>query len=238
MTRTGIVAALTAEARTLARRPIPAGELICLTKDVLIKISGVGPERASQAARTLLASGATALLSWGTGGGLVPVLSSGSLVLPQTIIAADQTIYHVNPAWHERVCGRMKGHLDFRTEPVAESASVLAHSDEKAALSCRTGAIAVDMESAAVAAVAQAAGVPFLAVRVISDPVTVSIPMNALRAVDEFGQLKVFKLIEILVKNPTAVLALVHLGRDFRTARRTLEKVAKLIEDGFLVPEE
>jgi adenosylhomocysteine nucleosidase len=81
--------------------------------------------RASQAAKMLLESGATALLSWGIAGGLIPELSPGSLVLPQTIIAADQTIYHVNTTWHERLCRKMKGHLDFHTEPIAESTSVL-----------------------------------------------------------------------------------------------------------------
>ena len=237
LTCIGIVAALNAEARTLAKQPITAGELIHLTEDVFIRISGVGPRRAYLASKTLLGKGVTALLSWGVAGALIPRVSSGSLVLPQAIIAADQTIYPVNAAWHARLCKELKGHLDFHTEPVAESTSVLASSEEKAALFRRTGAIAVDMESGAVAAVAHGAGIPFIAIRVIADPATMAIPLSVLTVVDEFGQLRMLKLIRGLAKHPTEVLALVRLSRNFRAARTTLAMVARLAGSKFFVPE-
>ncbi len=91
--RLGIIAATAAEARTLAKAPIPPGELIHLPTGSLMLLSGMGAHRARLAARTLLENGATALVSWGVAGGLAPGLSPGSLILPETIIAIDQSVY-------------------------------------------------------------------------------------------------------------------------------------------------
>jgi len=231
------VVALAAEARILARRPVKAGELIRLSEDVFIQISGVGPRRACLAAQTLLGKGVTALISWGIAGGLIFKHHPGSLVLPKAIIAADQSTYPVNSAWHERLCRQLRGHVGFHTEPVAESTSVLTSSEEKAALFRRTGAIAVDMESGAVAAVAHGAGVPYIAIRVIADPSNVAIPISALTVVDEFGQLRILKLIRGLVKHPTEVLTLARLSQNFRAAQTTLATVAQLVGNRFFVPE-
>jgi adenosylhomocysteine nucleosidase len=93
------------------------------------------------------------------------------------------------------------------------------------------------MESGAVAAQALGAGVPFLAVRVIADPASASIPMSALAIVDEFGRLRVFKLIEVLGRDPTAVPALIRQGRYFHAAQRTLRRIVRLAGNKFLIPE-
>ena len=214
-----------------------AGKIISLDEDVLVQVSGIGPKRASRAAKTLLERGATALVSWGIAGGLVPELSPGSLVLPQTILSTDQTIYTVDAAWRDRFSRKMTGDMVIHAEPVAESTSVLIHPDEKAGLHKRTGAVAVDMESGAVAAEAHRAGVPFLVVRVIADPSSASIPMSALAIVDDFGQLRVFKLIKVLGRDPAVVAALVRQGRYFRAAQRTLRRIARLAGNRFLMPE-
>jgi len=84
----GIIAAVTAEARTLTRRPskrradlsVGRGHADCF---------GGGPNAGCQDFRALLESGATALLSWGSAGGLASRVSTGSLILPKTVIASD-----------------------------------------------------------------------------------------------------------------------------------------------------
>jgi len=224
--RPGIIAAMVAEARILAKGPILPSELTLLPEGGMMLLSGVGTSRARLAARTLLERGATALVSWGAAGGLAPGLSPGSLILPETIIAADQSAYHVDAAWHERLCGRLKGHVEIHKGPLAESTVVVAGCAEKAILFRRTGAIAVDMESASIAAVAKEVRLPFLVIRAITDPPEMDIPRCALQSIDEFGRVRPLKLVQCLVSNPMQLIALGRLSRNFRAAQATLATVA------------
>jgi adenosylhomocysteine nucleosidase len=185
-----------------------------------------------------LENGATALLSWGCAGGLDPKLSPGGLLLPKTVITSDQILYHVDATWHESLCNRLKGHVAFQTEPVVESATVVRTPAEKVILFRKTGAIGVDMESAAVAAVAQEVGVPFMVVRAVADSTDKTIPDIALNAIDEFGRLSFLKLIQGLAKDPTELLALVRIARNYRAAQRTLAAVARLAGNNLLIPQD
>lgn len=201
----------------------------------MLQVSGTGPRRADLTARTLLEKGATALLSWGSAGGLAPKLSPGSLILPKTVIASDHSFYHVDAAWHEGLCNRLKGHVTFHTEPMVESTTVVCSTAEKVILFRETGAIGVDMESAAVAAVAQEAGLPFMVVRAVADSADTTIPYSTLNAVDEFGRLSFLKLMRGLAGHPTELFALVRIGRGYRAAQMTLSKVARLTGSNLLV---
>ena len=235
----GIVAALIAEARSLTKEPLAVGELIHLPDGGRLQISGMGGDRARVAAQALLGNGVTALLSWGSAAGLIPDLLPGSVILPKTVIAADRTpdriLYPVDATWHERLSIRLRDHLNVHTGPLAESLTVVTTPDEKAALSSRTGAIAADMESGAVARVAYEAGVPFMVIRVVSDPFDLAIPACALAASDEFGQVRFSKLRKLAL-HPSELLTLARLGRNFRAARAALEKVARLVGTDLLVP--
>ena len=238
MSHLGIIVAVTAEARSLTREPIPRGEPIRLPDGTVLNVSGMGPRRAAVASRALLEKGARALLSWGSAGGLVPKLSPGSLILPKTVIGSNQFLYHVDATWHESLCKRLIGHVDFQTEPVVESTTVVRTPAEKVILFRKTGAIGVDMESASVAAVAQEAGVPFMAVRAVADSTDKTIPDFALNAVDEFGRLSFLKLIQGLAEYPTELFALVRIARNYRAAQRTLAAVARLAGNNLLVPQD
>ena len=235
LSRLGIVVAVTAEARSLVKQPVAVGEIIYLPQGGMLQISGIGPRRADLAARSLLEKGAAALLSWGSAGGLAPKLSPGSLILPRIVIASNRSFYYVDASWHRDLCNRLKGQVHFHTEPLAESATVVCSPSEKTALYRQTGAIGVDMESAAVAAVAREEGVPFMVVRAVADSANTTVPYSTVNAVDGFGRLNLLKLIRGLVKHPTELFALVRVGRNYRAAQRSLETAARLIGNDLLV---
>jgi adenosylhomocysteine nucleosidase len=232
----GIVVATIAEARSLMKQRIAVGQLIHLREGVLIQISGIGAERAGLAARTLLKNGATALLSWGSAGGLIAKISAGSLILPKAVIAADRSVYPIDAVWHERLFKRLDGFLDIHTEVLAESTTILTNSMEKRDLSYKTGAIAVDMESAAIAVVAQEADLPFMIVRATADTADMVIPLSVLTAMDEFGRSSLLKVIRGLIKHPAELRELIRLEQNFRAAQTTLAKVARLAGSNLLVP--
>lgn len=227
---------MVAEARILAKGATGAGELIHLPEGAMMLLSGVGANRARLAARALLEKGATALVSWGTAGGLLPGLPPGSLILPESIIAADQSVYYVDPVWHERLSSQLKKYVDFYKGPLAESTVVLASCAEKAILAQRTGAIAVDMESASISAIAKEAGVPFMVIRAITDPAEMAIPRCALNSIDEFGRVRLLKLIQCLARDPMELLVLSRLSRNFRVAQATLAIVALHAGGNLLCP--
>ncbi|MDE1921822.1 MAG: hypothetical protein KGI55_00230, partial [Gammaproteobacteria bacterium] len=87
----GIVAALGAEARTLGR-----------TEGIDVRVSGIGLDAASRAARSLADAGVSALISWGVAGGLDPALRPGAIVLPVAVIADDGRRYPTAAPWRER----------------------------------------------------------------------------------------------------------------------------------------
>jgi len=234
----GIIVAVTAEARSLTREAIPNGELIRLPEGAVLNVSGVGPTRAASASKILLEEGATALLSWGSAGGLSPKLPPGSLILPKTVMASDQSLYRVDAGWHDRLCNRLEGYIDFNTDPLLESTTVVCTLAEKAVLFRRTGAVGVDMESAAVAAVAGKAQVPFIAVRAVADSMDTTIPESTLNAFDEFGRLRFFRLILGLAGHPTELPAMVRIARAYRAAQRTLASVVHLTGTNLLVPQD
>ncbi len=234
--RLGIVVAMPAEARSLTKQRVVLGEQIQLQERISLCLSGVGPRRARRAAEALLMKGSTALLSWGTAGGLDEGLSPGSLVLPRSVIASDQTVYEVHADWHGRIVSLLSDKLNLHTEPLAESPGVLVSPAAKKALSHRTGAIAVDMESAAVGLVARAANVPFMALRAIADPVGMPLPKSALVAFNSSGQMRVLGVLKGLLRHPTDLLRLVYLGISFRTAQGTLTTVAQTVGIDALTP--
>ena len=225
----GIVVATTVEARSLTKHPVVSG-------GALLQISGIGAKRAHLAARTLLEKGATSLLSWGSAGGLIPGLSPGSLVLPKKIIAVDGSVYPVDATWRESLCVQLKEKIDLHEGLLAETITVVARPEEKVTLFQKTGAIAVDMESAAVAAEAQGAGVPFMAIRAVADPADITLPQSALASLDEFGKLRPLRLLKALSKNPVELFALIRLGRNFRAAQSTLSIVTRLAGSKLFVP--
>jgi len=232
----GIVAALLPEARILTKGPLAAGGFTALPEGSMLFVSGIGSNRGRLAAQALLKKGATALVSWGCAGGLLPGLSPGSLILPERILASDQSIYPADPSWQERMSSRLKGSIDPQEGMLAESTIVLTRSQEKAELLRRTGAIAVDMESASIARVAQEAGIPFIAVRAIIDGPEMDIPRSALDSIDEFGRIRALKLVSSLARNPIEFLPLLRMGRSFRAAETTLAEVVLRAGSTLLCP--
>jgi adenosylhomocysteine nucleosidase len=223
----GIVAALVAESRPLGPAIRSGAEPTTLADGTLLIVSGVGPAAAADGARRLLAAGARALLSWGLAGGLDPSLEAGTLVLPLEVISPEGRMLEASADWRELVCNAIaarhrasRGRLLSCPEPLGSAAA-------KALAFRQTGAVAVDMESFAIADAASAGRVPFLAVRAIVDAAHDTVPELALSATrpgeDGVG---LARLLLALARTPGELPSLVRLARRYRTATRALSAVA------------
>ena len=79
----------------------------------------------------------------------------------------------------------------------------------------------VDREEGATETFAEA-GLPFAAVRVISDPAHRALPALARAAIKPNGQIDLPAVLRGIVRNPTTLHALVSTGIDFNRALRSL----------------
>lgn len=223
---TGIVVALLAEARCLSAVPAQRGCITTLDDGSRLCLSGMGPLRATDAARALIEDGASALLSWGTCGALRKGLDAGSVLMPVTVMDDSGEAFAVDPGWRQRVERALPTRLTVEGGLLLSSARPLSRVTQKTAAHAATAAAAVDMESAAVAAVAAAAGVPFLALRVVLDRADQALPAAALSAVDELGRPRAWPLLRALALRPWQLRQLMALGRGFSFARRSLRQLA------------
>ena len=181
MSATGVVAALEFEAHSLG----------AVGDGSLLKVSGVGSENAARAARELVAAGVGALLSWGVAGALDPALGCGAVLLPAEVLrptpasgSAPLQRYPTCRTWRERIAAALQPHVPVSAGALLTSALPVAEAQLKARLFRDTGAVAADMESAAVAQVAAERQLPFITLRVIVDTASVSLPESVLRMID------------------------------------------------------
>ncbi|MCI0444660.1 hypothetical protein L0152_15815 [bacterium] len=168
------------------------------------------------------------MLSWGTAGALATALRPGDIIVPDTVLVSDVP-FPVDAAWHARLAARLEQHLTVHTGAMLHTAYVIPTPYEKRMWFERTGALAVDMESGAVAQVARRAGIPFAVLRAIVDPQTTVIPAAVLAAIDELGRPRISGLLAALTREPRDLLALVRLSACFRAALASLKRAAGIV---------
>lgn len=139
-------------------------------------------------------------------GALRSGLAVGDIVTPAEVVDETGTIW---------AC------TDTGTGRLLTSPRLIATPEEKLSLGERFTADVVDMESAAVAAVCRAQGVPFLAVRAVSDTVDTALSPELVRLLDG-GNVSVLKACGALVRRPSLFGEFRRLARDTKHAARNL----------------
>ncbi len=231
MTVAGVVAALAAEARALDPAVRGGGPRV-LRDGTLLCISGIGGAAAARAALALIESGAEALVSWGMAGALDPALAAGAVCLPDEVIGADGASFITAGYWREPLAVLVAAHRTVACGKLLTSTQAIDTLAAKQAAYCATGAVAVDMESTAVAQVAATHGLPFIAVRAIVDTAGDAVPRSVVAA-SAAGHVRIGRLICGLARSPADIAPLVRLARRYRIAIRSLMAVAGL---GALAP--
>jgi adenosylhomocysteine nucleosidase len=207
-------------------------ERACLAHDhpeIDICCSGAVSSRASRLAASLIDQGCAGLLSIGLAGGLDPALKPGDVVVSSTIIAPDGAKVATDAAWRDRVVAELDGRgIPFRIGAIAGNDELVRLAETKRALRNATGALAVDMESHAVMRIAAAAGIPFLAVRVIADGAGDELPLAAESALTEEGGVAIFRLLGGLLRRPGDLAGMMMLAKRSASGFKTLRQVAPL----------
>lgn len=161
---------------------------------VVLAKCGVGKVNAARCAQILIdRSNPDYLINTGVAGGVGPDLHVGDMVLSTDLVQHDfrmnalgcvdgcltlegpkdrPTLFHADEALlngFEKVAKETAGETAIHRGRIASGDTFVADRDAQRKIYETFGALACEMEGAAIAQVAQAAGVPFLVVRAISD---------------------------------------------------------------------
>jgi adenosylhomocysteine nucleosidase len=220
ISKVGFIAALDVECASLREHATRAGSWLVLQ-------SGPGAARAAIAAQRAVDAGATLLVSWGLAGGLDAKLVPGTVVVPRRVLQRGAEPLAVDAGWHSRLAV-LADEFPLEQGDLLTAPAALESVDAKQAAAATTGAVAVDMESAAIAAVAARAGVPFVVVRVVIDGVGDALPRGAEQWIDERGVRRLAPTLRAVV-NLRQWRPLLTLAKRFRTASGVLERLAQAL---------
>lgn len=204
----GIVVGLAAEAR-IARKLSPN-----------VRCAASRPQEAERHARELAAAGVPLLVSFGIAGGVDPGLRPGDLVVANQVITASGAF----PALSD--CAPA---LNARVGSVYGDTELMPDASHKCALRAWTGALAVDMESGAVAAVAAELGIPCVVIRAVADTADQGLPPAALLPLDTAGRPRLPAVLASVLWQPAQIPRLIGVARETQAAMRTLEQVVRVL---------
>jgi len=198
-------------------------------KEFAVVGHGIGHRRTTEIARHTfdLMPGAELVIGTGVVGALSSGLKPGDLVLADRILAIDadgridEQVSTVGGD-HIRAIGRSlaSAGIAYSTGAILTSHRVLATGAEKRRAKESTGAIAVDMETAALAAEANVRGLPFVAIRAVLDEVDDEV-VGAEMA-DEDGNVKPLAATSYLLRNPATMLKLPRMMRNLSRATASI----------------
>lgn len=211
--------------RRLTGRPVPTWLDRSAHVEVLVLETGMGMERAWQAARHAL-SGAhiDLLVSIGFAGSLWPGFRVGQVVWSRELTSCDEG-------------GGSPPAVGFRpTSTLGVTAFCRAHEVQPARFltvdrpRAKAGMIGryaaeptvVEMESTPVAAAAHACRVPFLGLRAISDEATQDIDWQLDSITDQDGRISAPKVVRAVLERPTLLRSLLRLRSSSRIAAHNL----------------
>ena len=219
----GFLAGLKAEAACLRLR----------MRAVRVAVSAGDPAGAQAMARQLAEDGVKALVSFGMAGGLDPALRPGDLVVGSGVALPDGQVVSADRRWWPRTLARVAENVPKTAAQrpkvvvgqIYGSDAAILSAPEKADLFARTGSVAVDLESAAVARVAVGRGLPFAVVRAVADPADRPVPALALAGMGPGGEMRPWAVLRRLIGAPRHLPALIRLGGDTRRSLAALRMV-------------
>jgi hopanoid-associated phosphorylase len=196
--------------------------------------AGSNSARAARLAGQLASGGVEAVLSFGIAGALAPDLDCGDLIVAGGVRGPEGEGFPTDSDWRNAVTAALEAAaLSYQEGAILGSRKTLRAAAEKTAAFAETGCLAADLESAAVAAAASAAGIPFMAVRAIADRAGDALPAFVDDAVKPDGRPALGRVLAALLNHPSDIAATLRLGRQAELALARLRMLAAAKEPLF-----
>lgn len=194
--------------------------------ELILLRSGMGPKNAAEATHALLNSTRPKLIiNFGLGGGVAPGPRVADLVLATRLLVSSGGEFHEQAgltlslvdgflaATASRNCRRGTFITAGETMPKAALREALPTGTETPLL---------EMETAAIARVADEHGIPLLAIRAVSDDCNEELGFTVAEFCDENLQIRPSKVLLAILKNPWIIPQLIRLARDSKLAAEAL----------------
>lgn len=191
-------------------------------KAAVLAASGAGRVNAARAVKRICSTmPVRAVVSTGVCGALDPALAVGDVVVADRVISSDPPGEYAaqRPGGSDRLARGGLLTVDRVVRTAAEKRKLLA-----------TGAVAVDMEAAGIAAAAQQHGLPFYCVRVVSDGAEQSLEIDYNRAWLADGRFSAARIVMQAGLSPGRWKELAGLWRATRSASETLGELLERLE--------
>ncbi len=224
----GVIVALPTEARCILpglkqfKTPIPVNDHCSMI------VSGMGYERATEAAHSLLQSSCNHLISWGCCAALHDTVDTGDIIIPNHLVNSSNQIMTLQLPTAEQNLALKKTNITIHYDALANSHEILDTQEKKRQLFDTTNALVADMESYAVANVAKYNQIGCTVIRAVSDNLQQYLPLSASQYVNEYGQPNFPEFYWSLVKKPQDIPAVVKLGLSFNKACNSLKKLSEI----------
>jgi adenosylhomocysteine nucleosidase len=229
----GIIAAISQETQALLRhikqwKRVPLGPLRAyrfrlLERDCLLLESGMGFKRAAHAARALLAvANPRFLVSFGVAGAVEDDLQIGDVVLARTTCILDQGLpgqFHRLASFSATARQAAAQTLELRGARLYSGTAITTPGSQIVLRQAQTIEHPVlEMETAGIVQVLEEKGTPFLSIRAISDCPREPIPFDLNGTTDEDGNLRLGKMLLMVMRQPKIIFQSRRLLRNVRRA--------------------
>lgn len=198
-------------------------------RSVIVGFTGIGAEATFKGLKMLreLVKIDT-VIGVGYAGALAESLETGSLILASEILRASgdkiEATFNADDSLLS-VCRKTLAEDKMLEEGrVITLKNALTDPEQKREAAQKFGAIAVDMESAALAAFCEDRQIPFIVLRAILDPVSVKVP-DPSEFLDREKRISKRKILKYVAKNPQAIWELPRLGAQAKQVRQRIAEV-------------
>jgi hopanoid-associated phosphorylase len=197
-------------------------------RNVIPVVGGGDAELLEQRIDAAIAKGGRRILSIGICGALCPDLHVGDVVIASEIVTAHN-IYPSNPSWIRELATRLPSAV---VASMAGVDMVSADREGKADLRASTNAKTVDMESHVAARAAAAHGLPFAALRVVSDGAHRNLPHAAQIALHPSGGVDMPAVLRSVLRAPLQIVPLIRTAWEAEIAFAALLRCCGMLHAG------
>ena len=219
--------------RRFQRHPFVLFSAEYFSKEIIVVLTGMGRENAEKAAKDLVKEYSPDLaLSIGFGGALYKDAVIGEIVWGSRVFLIQKDIIETLELSYARdAIRRLPRNLAIREGSILTLENWMEKKDIKKILPDEFSFPVCDMETFFLAKWAEEKGLPFLAMRSVTDLIDEEIPQEFLSVTDEHGGYRFSRALKLILGKPRLIKDIVKIGRNSRIASDNLwSAVESLLE--------